>query len=55
MTGAALPELSEDPVVSFCLKEVIAVAAGGAKKMAAKKQEVESWKNEDTSHLEGVG
>lgn len=53
MTGAPMPSFSSDPVVDFCVKEVIATKVGAAKKIAEKKAETERWKKGDTSHLEG--
>lgn len=55
MTGAGLPKFSDDPVVDFCVREVIAVAVGAERKIAEKDRERDAWKQGDTKHLESVG
>lgn len=55
MTGTGLPQFSADPVVDFCVKEVIAVAVGAERKIAEKDRERKAWKKGDTSHLEESG
>lgn len=54
MTGSPIPDLSDDPVVNFCLHEVIADHAGAAREKEAAKQRRENWKTENTDHLESV-